>query len=472
MRIRILFIALLFAIPTSLSAQYRIKIDIEGNKDSMLILGNYYLDATYAFDTAYSSKGSFLFEDKERELYDGIYFFANSSGKYAEFILDNERRFALKTKDEDWSKHIETKNSKANKLYFEYMKNNFEFADKAKEISQNKEGLSEAEKDEKMKQLRLKSDSLKEIFLNQNPNHLLSIVLNSTKEIDIPEPAKKYLEDGSLDSNSMQQERYNYYISHYFDNINLGVEGILRTPSAVFFSKYDRYWNEIMKYQHNDTIIKYANHWIDKSRGSKQVFKFFVHDITERFLQSAVMGHEEIYIRMIKKYYESGEADWMGPSDLDKEVARANKWSKTMRGKVLPDIQCPDTNDVIHGFYDLDAKYKVLIFWAYDCGHCSKELPQLYEFYKDNKDVYDVEVMAINSGVDLDKWKEFIRSKKLNWLNVNGLVSNYDWHDYFDMNTTPYIVILDRDNKIIAKRISAGNIQNFIKYYEEGLITL
>ena len=184
------------------------------------------------------------------------------------------------------------------------------------------------------------------------------------------------------------------------------------------------------------------------------------------------MGHDEIYINMINRYYASGDATWMPPSAIDKEVVRARKWENSMLLKTVPDLACPDTNGIVHSLYELKAKYKILIFWSYDCGHCQTEIPKVFTFYKNFKDIYNLEVMAVNSGTDIQQWKNKVKSFNLQWLNVNGLVANYDWHDYFDVESTPLILILDKDNRIIGKKVPASNIENYIKLYDEGKIKL
>ena len=70
----------------------------------------------------------------------------------------------------------------------------------------------------------------------------------------------------------------------------------------------------------------------------------------------------------------------------------------------------------------------------------------------------------------IKQWKEKIKNLGLDWLNVNGLVANYDWHEYFDLETTPVVLILDKDNRIVGKKIPADNIENYIKFYDEGKI--
>ncbi|MBP1630522.1 MAG: hypothetical protein H6Q15_1415 [Bacteroidetes bacterium] len=462
------FITLSLLSCIELRAQYRISIEIKNNNDSMIIIGNYYLKGTYALDTAYLKKGKFVFEKKNKTFDPGIYFFANSKGKYCEFMIDKQQKFSFITDEKDWASNMKVIDSKTNELYFKYMEDNAQFTNKANAIQGKKAELGDQEYNKRMKEIRLQSDTLKENFIKNNPDHLLSKVLQATKDIILPTPKNVYNIDGSLDSNSMKLETYNYYLSHYFDNMDLKCDGLLRTPASVFYTYYNNYWDEAMKFQTRDSIFSYACYWIEKSRGSKLMFKFLVHDITERYLKSKVLGYDEVYIKMIKKYYASGDATWMSPTDLDREVARANKWENLMIGKTLPDLYCPDTNNVIHNIYGLNTKYKLLIFWSYDCGHCATELPKFFEFYKKYKDVYNLEVMAFNSGNDLNEWKSSFIKKGLTWLNVNGLVSNYDWHDYLDIETTPFVLLLDKDNKIIAKKINGDNIENFIKYYDEG----
>ncbi|MDD4528618.1 MAG: thioredoxin-like domain-containing protein [Bacteroidales bacterium] len=464
-------ISLLFLSLTS-KAQYAINVEIESNKDSIMYLGYYYLKNTFALDSAYNKKGKFVFEDKTKTLEPGIYFFSNANGKYCEFIVDKEKNFSLITKENDWVKNMKVKKSKDNELYFEYLRGTSYFGDQANKVAKLKGEIGHEQYNIRVEEIRKSNDSIKENFIKIYPNHLLTKVLNATKSITIPEPETIYNKDNSVDSAAMQNERFNYYVHHYFDNMDFKCDGLLRTPEAVFHKSYNYYWDELMKYQTKDSIFNLAVHWIEKSRGTKNLFKFLVHDITERYLKSPYMGHDEIYIKMINKYYASGDATWMPPSAIDKEVARAKKWENAMFMKQVPDLACPDTNDVLHSLYEIDAKYKILIFWSYDCGHCSTEIPKIYNFYKKNKDVYDVEVMAVNSGTDLKQWKEKIKILKLDWLNVNGLVANYDWHEYFDIESTPVVLILDKDNRIIGKKIPADNIENYIKLYNEGKIKI
>ena len=223
-----------------------------------------------------------------------------------------------------------------------------------------------------------------------------------------------------------------------------------------------------MKYEPVDSILVYADRVIERANGSKAMNRFLIHNITERYLQSGIMGQDRIYVEMVKRYFKSGKADWLSPSSIETEVLRAEKWENLLIGKTVPNLACPDQKGDWHDLYGLDKKYKILVFWSADCGHCVKEVPKFHEFYKKFKDKYDLEVMAVNTESDTAHWQKFIAEKNLDWINLNGLVANFDWREYFDIVKTPVVYILDRRNVIIAKNIQGDNIEKVMELLDSG----
>jgi S-adenosylmethionine synthetase len=64
------------------------------------------------------------------------------------------------------------------------------------------------------------------------------------------------------------------------------------------------------------------------------------------------------------------------------------------------------------------------------------------------------------------KMKKEIRKRDMHWINVDGprsLTGNY--HDQYDIKTTPVIYILNRKKEIIAKQLKTDQIATFIKNY-------
>ena len=82
---------------------------------------------------------------------------------------------------------------------------------------------------------------------------------------------------------------------------------------------------------------------------------------------------------------------------------------------------------------------------------------------------YDIGAFTIMSDPD-DKtrleWKKFMVEHGMNspaWLSLDGGEANVDWHDVYDIVTTPQIYLIDENNIIQAKKLGEGTIENVIK---------
>jgi hypothetical protein len=65
------------------------------------------------------------------------------------------------------------------------------------------------------------------------------------------------------------------------------------------------------------------------------------------------------------------------------------------------------------------------------------------------------------------EWREFIKEKNLDWVNVCDAKrhSNFRWE--WDIQSTPQLYILDRDKKIVARRIAADQVEDYILHLED-----
>jgi len=109
-------------------------------------------------------------------------------------------------------------------------------------------------------------------------------------------------------------------------------------------------------------------------------------------------------------------------------------------------------------------------FWDMNCGHCKSATPKLVEFYNRAKDSLDFEVYAVCLTTDLEKWKQTIIERQMPWINVGGNHMNIDYRQVYDVVTTPVLFVLDREKKIIVKKIGVDELENFIRHYDEGKI--
>lgn len=442
---------------------YRFSLFIYGCKDTVMYLGNYYAGGTYAFDTArLSPKGMFVFEKKDRILKPGLYFFCSPSGNYVEFAVYNEEKldFHFDTEEPGWQSNMRVKGSKENDLLFRYHQTNRKFYHT---IDSAESAMSDSAAFLQFRRMMLaRMDSVKLDFINRNPNSMLALLMNATREPEVP------LYDA--DSNRLSdRQRWEYYMEHYFDNSRLDDDALIRTPDMIFHKRLESYLDQGLRNAPPETINKYVDIIIDRSRPSKENFRYLVHTIAEKYLQSNVMSYDAVYVHLVQRYIEPGLCDWMSPSTVDENVKRANTWDRLLIGKVAPELILRDTSGVFHSMHALPNKYTLLVFWSPTCGHCKTMIPELYNKYAQYRDSCDIAAFAILSEPDehtRPKWHEFIRLHHLDWLNLDGGEANIDWHEVYDVITTPQIYLLDRDKKIIAKKLSASTFEQVIRTLE------
>jgi hypothetical protein len=81
-----------------------------------------------------------------------------------------------------------------------------------------------------------------------------------------------------------------------------------------------------------------------------------------------------------------------------------------------------------------------------------------------------LEIFSVCSDTSLVKWKEAVRKRHMNWINVDGpRTLTGDYHEQYDVHTTPVIYILDRDKKIIAKRLRTDQVELFLTNYRKRM---
>ncbi len=438
---------------------YRISLHIDGASDDTVYLGNYYAKGTYAIDTAVNDgKGNYVFS-RQTELFSGLYFFTNQKGKFFEFVVYKEKPdFAFSTKDDDWKKHVKVKGSRENEIFYAFHNERRSLTEELEAASKRMDSVTFMEFRRGMLK---KNDSLMMKYIEQYPDCMFTKMMEATKPIDVPVVNDK----GDSLTNT---ERWEYYADHYFDNMPLGDDFIVRTPENIFYKKVEDYFNITLKNTMPEFIIPHIDAMIDKSRTAPEVFKYLVHTTSERFLQSNVMVYDEVYVHMIHRYYATGEAVWASPSSIDDNVKRADTWEKILVGKQAPELILKDTLGTFHslGIECSRHQYTLLMFWSPTCGHCKVTIPEMHEIFEKYRKEYDIAAFAILSEPDdhtRPLWKTFIKQHNLNWLNLDGGECNVDWKEVYDVTTTPKIFLLDRDKKIIAKKFSPETFEGLIK---------
>ena len=97
------------------------------------------------------------------------------------------------------------------------------------------------------------------------------------------------------------------------------------------------------------------------------------------------------------------------------------------------------------------GKYVYIDFWATWCGPCRQEIPFLQKLESQFKDKNIVFLsISIDEEKDLEKWKNFVKSKQLGGVQV---IADKNWNSefvkHFGVNSIPRFVLIDPKGMIV-----------------------
>jgi peroxiredoxin len=458
----ILSFLLLFS-ATVFSQEYLIKFRVKGIKDTTVMIANYYGNGTYIKDTLkVDGSGRFTYK-APADLPKGIYIVVITDKNYFEFIADKDRKFSMETDVSNPVMNMAVKDSPDNSLFYDYLIYNRRKYEEIKGL-QEKEAAVKEKKDslqvlyDKISAVNDEIIKYKLDLVKKNPDSFVAVFINAMKEPDIPEAP--VLANGRKDSTFA----YRYYKSHFWEGMDFTDDRLLRTP--VFHNKLIKYFDKVVV-QSPDSIIKESDRLIELARPNPEMFKYMVWFTTWHYENSEIMGMDKVFVHVVDTYYVTNQTPWVNATVKENIIKKAQKIKPLLIGSKAPNMIMMDTNNQLISMHNIQSKYLMLLFWDPDCGHCEQEIPKIRNIYDSYKDSLGLEIFSVCSDTSLVKWKNSIKKRQMNFINVDGprsLTGNY--HDQYDIQTTPVIYILDEEKKIIAKQLRTDQIVTFLKNYQ------
>jgi thiol-disulfide isomerase/thioredoxin len=445
---------------------YEIKVNISGLQDSTIFLAYHLGDKQYVKDTiTLNSLGSGTFSGKER-LPEGIYMIVLPGKKYFEILISSDQYFSVSCSLKDYFNTLKFAGSDENTAFINYQKQWSEMQTKASLINKRFQNsrqypdsvriLSGMQKDQE----ELMKSYLRSVE-NGNKGNLLSVLVKAMLPVEIP-PITVPMGIRNPDSIKWIMT-YQYNKNHFFDNIDLNDERLLRTP--ILQARLNTFFTNVV-IPAPDTINKEIDKLIGKVKNNYKVFQFISVYLFNHFRESEIMGHDAIVVKLADDIYLSGKADWVSTGfkdDLRKEVERIRP---NLIGKKAQNLIMDSYKGIFVSLYDVDKEFTILYFWEPNCAHCIEATPKLKAYYDKAKD-NGVEVFAVCTTADREKWEKYIEDNKLTWINGWDPDRKTNFGFYYNVAATPLVYILDRNKTIIAKKLGVEDIGPFIDNYRK-----
>ncbi len=453
---------LLFFITADIVAQegYHIKLTLKPYKNSLVYLGYYYGKIKAVADSAMldaNSSGAFTGKDK---LPGGIYFIVSPKKEILfEVLIDKQQHFSITGDTSKLAENLSFTNSPDNTLFFSYTRS---MAGYGKQITSLQGELAAAKTKadssrilEKIKMLNLQVQDYRNDLAARNPNYFLTSLFLAMKEPVVPPAAKQ--PNGKYDS----LLAYQYYKSHYWDSVSFTDERLVRTP--IFEPKLDKYFKDLVS-PVADSINKEVDWMLLYSRTSKEMFKYLLVHFVQKYINPEYMGQDAVFVHIFEKFINTGEADFFTEKYRKIINDRAYSLMANLIGQPAANLDMVDTSDKPQSLYNVDAKFIVICFWDPTCSHCKEEVPKLDSIYEAKWKQEGVKMYGVLVDGGQDKWRQFIREHNLkDWLHVYQTKAQGDadaaankpgYKQLFDVYQTPTLFLLDKDKRIIAKKLT------------------
>ncbi len=462
MKLKNLLILIFSLTISALSAQdgYRIEVEIEGFEEGEMYLGYYLMDKQYIQDTTLrTEEGTYIFEGDE-PLNPGMYLVVlpPDNNFFQLIVNEDEQLMSIRTNLKNLNADIQIDGSEDNKLLYNYVNTLSQLRPKAEELGKKIQSLpvNSAERnklEEEMTSLNNGVNELQDNIIKDHPESMTAAIIKVNRQVEVPEF------DGTPEE--VKNKQYYYMRDHFFDNIDMKDERLLRSP--FLFQKVDFF---VHKYhvQHPDTLCQAISHVLDLMEGTEETFKYYVSHFLNEYAKSKLVGMDGVYVCLVDKYYGAGKTPWVEEEQLNKIIENGNKLKPLLIGKIAPNFAVQKKDGSKTTLHDTKSDLTILYFWRYDCGHCKESTPIMKEFYEKYKDKgVKIFAVCVKFTDEVPECWDYIEENGISdWIHTVDPYLRSKFTTLYDIQSTPQVYILDEKKEILSKKIGAEQLGEVI----------
>lgn len=465
-----LLITALFAFFISLAqAQegYEIKVTLKPLKGQYIYLGHYYGKQLPIIDSVKLNENSEGIFKGTKKLGGGIYLIGYPDrARNFEILVDKDQRFS-----------VMADTAAASKIIFQNSPDNAAFQAYQAAMAINGKAIETLYKQrtahpndsillsQQIDVLNTATRKYRADIITKDPNSLLATLLKAMKEPEVPRNSPEATKDSLF--------AYRYFKAHYWDGVHFWDDRLARTP--FFESRIDKYIEQLV-YPAADSVKKELDYMLGFAANNEDMQKFLLLKFVNRYLTQKYMWEDAVFVHLFEKYFAQKTYLWLTEGGKKVITDRAYSLMANIFGSPASDIELPDRSGKKRNLYALQAPFTLVTIWDPTCGHCKEVLPRLDSMYQARWKSMGVQLFALAKETDGTKadWTSFIDQYKLTeWAHVyysklddkarveKGIPS---YSQLYDVQSFPTLYLLDKDKRIIAKKITEHQVDEILAY--------
>ena len=185
-----------------------------------------------------------------------------------------------------------------------------------------------------------------------------------------------------------------------------------------------------------DSITLEISRLIEKTENNADLRDFILWHLLERYRYPEYMSQDQVFVWLYDQYFSQLEIKDLNETNLALIQEKAERLRRLALFNVAPDIKLGDSIDL----QSIENNFTVLFFYDHDCDLCQQEMQDLDSVVAQHPEITKLAIDMNTDDVQVDVL-----------------------YDLYDIETTPLIYVLDRDKRIIAKKIRARQIPLMIQ---------
>lgn len=448
---------------------YQISVNLKPYKNQYVYLGYYYGKVKALADSALLDNNSSAAFKGKQKLPGGIYFLVSPRKEILfEVLLDKEQHFSMAADTANLPEGVVFSGSADNTMFQSYSKyiaiHGQQINTLLGELRTASSKADSATINNKLQMLNKQIQQYRGDLEGRFPASMLASLFRSMKEPVVPpaqmHPGNKY--DSVF--------AYRYYKTHYWDDISFTDERLLRTP--IFEPKLEKYFKELV-IPDPDSIQKEIDIMLLRSNTNKEMYKYLLTHFVQKYINPEFMGQDAVFVHLFEKYINNNpQVDWFTEKYSKHMSDRAYSLMANLIGHPAANLEMVDSTGKPMPLHSVTAPFTVVCFWDPSCSHCKEVVPKVDSMFQKKWKSMGIKLYGVMVDGGKEAWVKYIRENNLNnWLHVYETTEHKDavyaagkpgYKQLYDVYQTPVLYLLDKDKRIIAKKLTYQQIDEVI----------
>lgn len=244
---------------------------------------------------------------------------------------------------------------------------------------------------------------------------------------------------------------YLYYKNHFWDNCQLNDSLLYGNPA--YAKRLDAFFDKVVA-PLPDSINTEIDCLIEKI-SNKTVRDFTLWYLLNKYEHPEYMTHDKVFIHLADDYFLIDDSiEGLNEANRFFIAAQSGNLKRLALFQPAPELCLHDINGQYIETQNIETDYLILFFYDHDCEVCQAEAIDLKALLQRRN---DVKVYAVDMNFDFKPIDE-------SFINVSAIAPHsLDPTDAYSIESTPLIYVLDKEKRIIAKKLKAEQVELFME---------